>query len=57
MLDEKCKNCRYWFEILKGETGFTKIGECKRYPTFVEKEEDEYCGEFTPIPGSKYLHE
>ena len=57
MLDENCKNCRYWFEILKGETGFTKIGECKRYPTFVEKEEDEYCGEFTPLPGSKYLHE
>ncbi len=57
MVDEKCRNCKFWFEKLKGETDFIKIGECKRYPTFVEKEENEYCGEFKPITGSKYLNE
>jgi hypothetical protein len=54
-MEEKCNNCKFWFEIIS-EPGIN-TGQCKRYPTFVEKEPYEYCGEFIPLSGSKYLRE
>ena len=57
MEKEKCGICKFWFVKLGNIPGFVKKGECKRYPVYVNREEDEDCGEFSPLAGSKYLNE
>jgi hypothetical protein len=42
-MEEKCENCKFWQtkeSILEGW--------CRRYPEYVGRKPDDYCGEFTP---------
>lgn len=41
-MTEQCDNCRYW----KHEAA--DYGTCRRFPTHVFKQEDDWCGEWTP---------
>jgi len=51
-MDSHCKSCRYFL-------GKDTLGQCRRYPVYQNRHENEWCGEFenrkysdepTPIP-------
>jgi len=52
-MEEKCENCKFW--SIKKEDSTS--GFCKRYPTYVERSFNDYCGEFTPKIKSELLQE
>jgi hypothetical protein len=53
-MKERCENCKYWkpVDILP-----TTTGECRRYPTYITRDYNDYCGEFTPKIKSELLQE
>jgi len=55
-MEERCEKCKYWDNYNTGE-GNTIVGFCKRYPTYVERKFNDYCGEFTPKDSQKILHD
>ena len=42
MSDSNCSACRYFID-------FNQMGQCRRYPTFVNRHKHEGCGEFNQI--------
>jgi hypothetical protein len=42
MSDDNCSACRYFID-------FNQMGQCRRYPAFVNRHKNEGCGEFNPI--------
>ena len=43
MAESNCRLCVYFADM-------DKIGQCRRYPRFVTKHENEWCGEFRKDP-------
>ena len=41
MLKDNCKACRYFNDI-------GQMGQCRRYPTYQNRHNTEWCGEFSP---------
>jgi hypothetical protein len=39
MSDSNCSACRHFID-------FNQMGQCRRYPTFVNRHKNEGCGEF-----------
>ena len=42
MSDSNCSACRHFID-------FNQMGQCRRYPTFVNRHKNEGCGEFNQI--------
>ena len=42
MSDDNCSACRYFID-------FNQMGQCRRYPAFVNRHKNEGCGEFATI--------
>ena len=42
MSDSNCSACRHFID-------FNQMGQCRRYPTFVNRHKTEGCGEFNQI--------
>jgi hypothetical protein len=43
MAESNCRLCVYFADM-------DRIGQCRRYPRFVTKHENEWCGEFRKDP-------
>ena len=41
---ENCKLCRF-FDLQNNQT----LGQCRRYPTYMNRHQNEWCGEHNPI--------
>lgn len=43
---QKCNDCKYWNKTLWQEERVVKLGTCRRFPEYVNRIEDDWCGEW-----------